>query len=278
MNTVGRQERYKKAFIVVLVAVLLSSCIFIGTVLAWLQQDIMRDTDGILNFGEVDFEIYASGTKITSTKDNANGVTTSSSQELAIPAGSTIRSIDLKIRNTGNIDAIMRVTLSIYYKEYYDTDKYNKVALVIQDGVPTINNGIDIQNDGWVDDFKDGVTAGYTYYNDVISPYTISRLPVNGDGSADVTSSDVTSADVTAHAIPVVSQILIPEAMKNETYFITLTVEGVAYKGNIYQELKDKNEHNSYDIPADAYNSSKDIYAYPFGLPSSLPAGWTAWQ
>ena len=103
MNTVGRQERYKKAFIVVLVAVLLSSCIFIGTVLAWLQQDIMRDTDGILNFGEVDFEIYASGTKITSTKDNANGVTTSSSQELAIPAGSTIRSIDLKIRNTGNI-------------------------------------------------------------------------------------------------------------------------------------------------------------------------------
>ena len=128
MNTVGRQERYKKAFIVVLVAVLLSSCIFIGTVLAWLQQDTTRETEGILNLGEVDFEIYTGGTKITSTKDNANGVTTSSSQELVIPAGSTIRSIDLKIRNTGNIDAIMRVTLNIYYKEYYDTDKYNKVA------------------------------------------------------------------------------------------------------------------------------------------------------
>lgn len=259
MERVRRQDGYKKSFIIVLIVVLLSSCIFIGSVLAWLQQDITRDS-GNNSLGTVDFEIYSGSTKISSIKSTANGVTTTgTSKELAITGSSTIRPVNLTIRNTGTIDAIIRVTLSIYYKD----ENGQNVALILQD-TPNVYNGINIQNDGWVNDFKDNVTSGYVYYNKVINPYTIKRVNTMEDGT-----QNITSQDISANAVPVVTQLLLPSAKASETYYITITVEGVAYKGNIYQELADKNASKPYQIP---------VEAYPFGVPASLPAGWTAWK
>ncbi|MGN0960589.1 MAG: hypothetical protein ACI4PF_00150 [Christensenellales bacterium] len=260
MELTRRQDRYRKSFIIVLIVVLLSSCIFIGSVLAWLQQNTTRESIDTITLGEVDFEIYNGTTKISSIKSTASGVTTiGATQELEVSGTSTIRTVNLSIRNTGTIDAIMRVTLSIYFKDNYN----NKVALVLKD-IPSADTEIAIQNDGWVNDFKDDVTSGYTYYNNVINPYTIRRVINNEDGT-----QTITSQDVTANAVSVLTQLLLPNSMSTTKYYITLTVEGVAYKGNIYQELADKDAGNSYQIP---------VEAYPFGLPESLPATWTAWQ
>lgn len=259
MINIRRQERYKAPFIVVLIAVLLSSCIFIGTMLAWLTQDIARESNDLLNFGEVDFELYLGETKLDTSISNADGTTKVQTSEMEIVGNSTIREINLTVRNTGNIDSIIRTTLSIYTKD----EKNNSVALVIQENL-TLENGVSIQNDGWVNDFKDDVSSGYAYYNSVINPYVIKRVIHNDDGT-----NTVTSQEVSANAVPILSQILVPDSRKNDTYYIKVTVEGVAYKGNIYQELADKNSGYSYSIP---------VEAYPFGIMESLPAGWVAWK
>ena len=62
------------------------------------------------------------------------------------------------------------------------------------------------------------------------------------------------------------TEILVPESMKNTTYYIELTVEGVAHAGNIYQEDADTEQ----DIP---------VEAYPFGiLTEDLLSEWGAWR
>lgn len=255
MNASRRQNNLKTAFVVVLIIVLLSSCLCVGSLLAWLTQDIDRESTDTLTIGQVDFDIYSGNTKISSTKSNSNGVSTSeTTQEVSVTGNSTIRSVNLSIRNTGTVDAIIRVTLSVYRK---DTDG-KKIALHLVDS-PSSNTEIDIQNDGWVNDFKDDVTSGYVYYNNIISPYTIKRVTHSSGGT-----DTITTQDVTANAVSVMSQILVPESMKTETYYISVTVEGVAYKGNIYQELDE--------------NSAVFVEAYPFGTPESLPTGWTAWK
>lgn len=254
----GERNKYKSAFMVVLIAVLLSSCIFIGTVLAWLTQDITRTNENVLNIGSVDFEIYNGAVKISSTKSNHEGVVTGTSQEVSITASSEhISNIEnIKIRNTGTINAIIRVTLSIYTKD----ENNNKVPMIIKSS-PSSSNEINIQNDGWINDFDDDVSSGYVYYNGQIEPYYV-RTSAPKDGS------EVTQ-ELTARAVPVVRMMQIPDSMVGETYYITLTVEGVAYKGNIYQELS---EGANGSIPADG------VDAYPFGLPSTLPSAWTAWE
>lgn len=264
MEKVRGEGTYRKSFLVVLIIVLLSSCIFVGTVFAWLTQKIVRETHDTIVIGTVDFEIYSGNTQLTTLKSTADGVVTvSGTGELTIPTNGsdTIRPVALEIRNTGTIDAIMRVTLSIYYKDINN----NKVSLVLTSSQPTIDNGIKIQNDGWVNDFKDDITSGYVYYNSKISPYY--HTP-----STDVNDTPVagTTQIVTENAVDVVTQILVPTSMIDTTYYITLTVEGVAYKGNIYQELY---ENETAGTPTDI-----PVTAYPFGLPDSLPSGWTGYQ
>lgn len=259
MKETRGQKNNKRAFIVVLVVVLLASCMLIGSVLAWLRQNSVDESNNTIQLGTVDFDIYSGNTNVSSTKSNYNGVTKGSSKEITVSGTTTIRTLNLKIRNTGTVAAIMRVTLSIYYKD----SNGNKVALLIQD-TPSIDNGIAIQNDGWINDFKDGVTSGYTYYNNVINPYTIRTVTHKTDGT-----QTITSQNVTANAVPVITQLLLPSSMASTTYYITIAVEGVAYGGNIYQELEDKDADKDYQIP---------VEAYPFGLPESLPATWTAWK
>lgn len=258
MDNIRRQNGLKRAFVVVLILVLLSSCLFVGSVLAWLTQDIDRDSGNNLKIGSVDFDIYYNNTLVTATKSNADGVTTLTPNEITLGGSGTIRSVDLKIRNTGTIDAIMRVTISIYQKD----SNGNKVLMVLSE-TPTISNSIAIQTDNWVQDLH-GVAGGYMYYNKLINPYTIKRITHNSNGT-----DTVTSQNIAANAVSVVSQICVPSTSSNSTYYMSVIVEGVAYKGNIYQETADKNNNKDYEIP---------VEAYPFGLPETLPSAWTAWR
>lgn len=247
---------------VVLIVVLLTFCVFAGTMIAWLTDRDERDDGGNIHIGSVDFDIYSGGTLITSTKNNAEGIsptdlTTAVSHEVEVAGSTTIRNIDLTIRNTGTVSAIMRVTLSIKYLDAYG----QKVQCLLADNL-TLDNQISINNAGWVNAFagNNTVAAGYTYYNSQIKPYTVKSI--NGSGA-------VTSQDITANEVDVLTQILVPDSMISAKYYITLTVEGVAYSGNIYQEEYDDELGNPSEIP---------VSAYPFGKRENLPATWNAWK
>jgi hypothetical protein len=255
MNKLNTKDNkgYKIILVVVLIVVLLTSCVFIGSILAWLKDRDAPGTEDVITIGSVDFEIYSGENKLTATKQNADGVTTATSAIYEITDVTTIKDVDLTIRNTGTVNAIIRARVRLYYIDAQG----NACTPIIMD-TPVINNSVDIENPGWVNDFK-GVSAGYTYYNSQIKPYTISSI-VNGE---------VSSEDVETNAVSLFTQILVPEAMRTETYYLEVTVEGVAYSGNIYQEeIKAENG----DIPPEG------VGAYPFRLPSSLPASWTAWK
>ena len=53
-----KDKKYRFAFLVVLVVVLLSSCIFVGSVLAWLTDEDIHESNNIIEIGAVDFDIY----------------------------------------------------------------------------------------------------------------------------------------------------------------------------------------------------------------------------
>ena len=259
-------DKYKISFIVVLIVVLLSSCIFIGTVLAWLKDSDTFQSNGVITLGTVDFELYGSGASpITTIKNNYNGVTrTSIETPLTISGNSRDRSFSLSIRNTGTVSAIVRVTLQLYYLD----SNGNRVVLIMTESDPETMSSNYVKMVSplgkWTNDFKGGVTAGYMYCNSQIAPYTISSI-VHNTGGTDT----ITPTAIPENAVTIVSQILVPESMKNQTYYISVTVDGVAYSGNIYQELEDKGNSQSYQIP---------VEAYPFGVPSGLPEAWTAWK
>lgn len=265
MEKVRGNRDYKKAFLVVLIVVLLSSCIFIGTIVAWLKDSEERSSSGNITLGTVDFEIYNGNTKLTTIKSNYNGsVRESAATPLEISGTTRLRSLDLKIRNVGTVSAIIRVTLQIYYVD----SNGNFVTLFLHND-PTLDNQINIvQGEDWINDFKETV-SGYSYYNQQVNPYTVKTINYDEDTGDAI----ITSEAVTANAVSVLSQILTPESKATQTYYVSIAVDGVAYSGNIYQELKDKADSgdnpNSYQIPVDAY---------PFGIPESLPNTWNAWQ
>ena len=251
---------YKRAFIVVLIAVLLSSCVFIGSLLAWLTDFDEFESEGVLEIGKVDFEIYTKNSsnqyvELTTIVDNSTGVTVAqTAQPLEITGSTTIRNFTLAVRNTGTVEAIMRATLQIYYED----DNGVKTTCLLADTF-TLDNQISITNTDWVNDFanNNAVASGYTYYNNVIEPYVISSVDSEG------TIVNETQAD---HEVNILTQILVPEAMKSKTYYVTVRIDGVAHAGNIYQEKSE--------------GSEVAVDAYPFGYLSDdfLNNKWTAWQ
>jgi len=258
---ITKEKKFYKLFLVVLIVVLLSSCIFVGTVLAWLTDEDVFYTENIIDIGSVDFEIYSGTTRLTTVKHNATSssaiIVNSTSSPLAIAGGSTIRNVDLTIRNTGTVSAIIRVTLSIYYID----DNGDRCPCILA-ASSTYDNHISISNSGWVNDFPDSVTTGYTYYNSQIEPYTLRTY--------DEANDSIVTQDITANAVPVITQILVPDSKIDQTYYIEVVqVDGVAYPGNIYQEDLDKTQTGIYEIP---------VTAYPFGHIEDIPASWDAWK
>lgn len=268
------ESQYKRLFLIVLLAVVLSFCVVVGSVVAWLQETQTGGTgDDMITIGVIDFEIYNGSTQMTTRKNEISGLISFTTNEFVIPANasSEIRnSLNLTIRNTGTIDALVRATLEIYYKD----ESGNKHNLYIVTTTPS-NNQISLDNTGWVNDLKDNAAVGYTYYNAKVKPYVQKSLKVivNADGT---TTESLESVEKSENAIKVFSGIRVPSDKKSVNYYATLTVDGIAYAGNIYQEVADKAANKGYDIPAEGqYGTS---YVFPFGVPEGLPSGWTAWE
>lgn len=263
-----RENTMKIPFIVVLTSVVLSFCILIGTVSAWLiKHYTYESTDN--QFGAVEVELYANGNKVLGRYEEVEGVShwvCSTPYEIT---GSTVErtNINLTMRNNGTINALVRTTISIFY---YDENN-NKVLFLLTNSTPTASNQCKLETTDWVYDFGDNnkVSGGYMFYNKQLKPYTIKEISNSTPGGT------ITENTYPANIIKFVDGILLHSSMANTTIYIDVTIDAIAYSGNIYKKIKE------YDDAGKDFLDEIDQNKYgalPYGTIDTLPSDWTAWQ
>ena len=240
-------------WIALLLLVVLCSCLILST-LSWLLKTY-NYFDENSNIGKIEVAIYADGTKVTGTTVEEGGVTRwQCNSPYVVSSGNVLRSLNLKCRNEGTIDALVRATISIYYME-----GTNKSTALIVSTTPTISGTINLDTTNWIKQFpSETVACGYMFLNSKLEPYTTNTI---NDGT--ITPSTNANGEIS-----IVNQILVSEAQKDVVFYVDVTLDAVAYSGNIYQKIED-GETTSADIP---------VYAYPFGTKETLPSAWTAWR
>ena len=94
----------KIPFIIVLITVVLAFCMLVGSVAAWLIKIYnFNSTDN--EIGSVEVELFVNGAKVEGRTENIEGVdrwVCNTPYEIA--SGSTIRNLNIKMRNNGTID------------------------------------------------------------------------------------------------------------------------------------------------------------------------------
>ena len=273
---VQKKERHYWQFIALLVMVVVLSCVLVGSIIAWLEKDYTRESEGV-HLGEVSLSLYANGLEIngtTSEHSDTNGTTWECDNPYLVPVGGKTRTVNLKVRNTGNIDALLRATIRVYM---IGTNNKQITFLLGEPQVITSNAvKIAMNTTGWLQNFPENnqVASGYMYFNSLISPYVL-----NG-------------TTTTANEVSVVSQIVVPDGYENTSIYISLTLDAVAYSGNIYKKISelspanissgtaesvsgDTREYLTFTAPS-GFNTDIPVKAFPFG--QTLPADWTLWQ
>lgn len=247
-----RRAKVNSFWIVLVILVVLCSSLVLST-LAWLNETYYFYDDNS-RIGIVNVSLYADGTKVTGTTTENNGVTTwTCNQPYLVPSGTTSRNLRLKARNEGTISALVRVTISVYYME----NNNKRVALI--SSTPASSGEINMVANNWVTQFPASTVAcGYMFYSTPLEPYTKKSV----DDSGNISSTTNTSGET-----DIVSSITLTALDKDKDYYVDVTIDAVAYAGNIYGKLKN-NQVSSADIP---------VTAYPFGTPETLPDTWTAY-
>lgn len=184
-------------------------CIFgaLDVTLAWLKYRVDIDNTATpSNIGFVDFEIYKGDTKIEGT----DGVYT-----IQCDSSGFYRSAHLSIRNVGDISALLRLEMSIYYLE--GTNKCNLQS----NHVDSIGLNADMVNQYAGNDMVT-IYSGAIYYNKVMQPYNINGVDVTNN-SVDLLTDFNMVAGFDGNA---------------EEFYIDITnVSMIAYTGNIYKKI-----------------------------------------
>lgn len=249
------KSKYNFAFVIVLITVVLCSCFIISITISWLTR-LYNFENNTNQIGSIDIRLYANGTEVTGTYTTTEDVTTwECNQPYEIVGNTNIRdNINLTMRNLGTIDALVRATINIYYLE-----GTNKRTVLLSSGTPTNKGDISLDNAGWINDFPSPTVAcGYVFYNSKVQPYYNKTL--NGE--------NIVSTPVLDNEISIINQILVSDLDKNVTFYVDVTLDAIAYDGNIYKKIEN-NQTSPTDIP---------VYALPFGTKESLPELWTAWR
>lgn len=268
---------YKISFLIVLITVVLSFCICVGSVVAWLRVDYIRRSDS-LELGTVKLALYNGSTEVKGTTVT-NGEVTSTYATVTIPASSgNIRTLGIKVRNMGTIDCLVRARFNIYY---YENDG-NRSTILLSETAKTIEttdmnghskfvNYASIDNSGWILRLpglpqNPEVPATYTtaafgelFYNNKISPYIHTVIDDGGN---------ISSETVDNNAKTIISSITTVDSEKDRTLYIDITVDAISYSGNIYRKTENPS-FTQVDVP---------VEAYPFGSKDKLPSNWTAWK
>lgn len=248
---------YKISFLIVLTIVVLSFCICVGSVAAWLRVDYTRRSEG-LELGTVKLELWDGSTQINGT-NVSNGEVISTHATLTIPTSANVtRLLGVKVRNVGTISCLVRVQFKIYYKEY-DNDE---VVVLLNTTAGTTNNinYASIDHSGWIAKLPNSnVAAGELYFNSQLAPYVSTTIDDNGN---------ITNETISNNAKNIISSITTVDSEKTRVLYMDITADAIAFSGNIYKKTEDPN-YDTTDVP---------VEAYPFGLKSELPAGWTAYK
>lgn len=245
-----RKKTKLNSFLVVLIVLLvLCSCLIFST-LAWLEETYV-ETDDNSNIGLIDVVLYANGSPVVA-QVGLNGETYFDAYEVS--SGSTSRSLNLKMRNEGNIDAIVRVKVCVYYME----NDNKRVPLIVASS-PSDGTIVLGTSSTWVRQFPvENVASGYMFYNAKLESYTTRYTD----------EDDITTSTNALGEASIIDTIVVSESQKDTKLYVDVSVDAVAYSGNIYKKIEN-NEKTLEDIP---------VYAYPFGTKEDLPSSWTAWK
>ena len=268
---------YKISFLIVLITVVLSFCICIGSVAAWLRIDYISRSES-LELGTVKLALYNGSVEVKGTTVTSGSVT-STHATVAIPASDAVtRNLGIKVRNMGTIDCLVRAQFNIYY---YENDG-NRVTILLSESAKTVEvnelnghnyyvNYAKIDNSGWILKLpglpqNPEVPSSYTtaafgelFYNSKLSPYKHTVIDDSGN---------ITTETVDNNAKIIISSITTVDSEKSRELYIDITVDAIAYSGNIYKKTE-KQGYTSVDVP---------VEAYPFGSKDKLPSTWTAWR
>ena len=281
--------------IALLILVVVLSCTLVGSVLAWLERDYTRTSELDTNpdtynvhLGEVELSLYANDSLVSgnvSDHTTDNGQTWECTNPYKLPTTGTIREVNLKVRNTGNIDAILRANIRVYMVDGENrqiTLLLGEPAVLTPDGVHTpytpairVAMDMDTTTTGWLQNFPDNnqVASGYMYYNSKILPYN-----VNG-------------SDVSANEVTIISNIAVPAGYENAEIYVSVTLDAVAWAGNIYRKISqlcpanitetsragDSRLYLTFTPPADnQFVTEIPVKAFPFG--TTIPADWRIWR
>ena len=266
------KKGYKISFLIVLIAVVLSFCICIGSVLAWLRVGYTSSSEGLV-LGSVKLELYNGSINIIGTHIETDNDVNSNHYTIEIPASeNATRELGVRVRNVGTIDCLVRATISLYYTENNGdsdgdgVDEIRKVPLKLinsSDTIPATTSdgfmGIKISHADWIPKFPNAsISVGELYYNEKLQPYMLSSIDDDGV---------ITSSEVTGNAKYIISSITTHESEKSRTLYMDVTVDAIAYSGNIYKKIAN-DETSPQDIP---------VMAYPFGEVTYLPEDWDAY-
>lgn len=258
MDIRRRKEINYFLIVLVIIVVLCSSLIF--STIAWLQETYNFE-DNNSKIGKIDVCLYANNTKITGTV-NAEGKWTCDTPYEISPSTSTIRTLNLKMRNEGTIDALVRVTIDVYFME-----NNNKRTALLTTSTPTAVGTISLDTNGWIKQFpSENVACGYMYYNSKLPSYYTKVIAEDGT----ITEGTNAGGDVS-----IVDEILVSESQKDTTFYVDVTVDAVSYSGNVYKKINGKTESEIANIVG---SDDLPVLAYPFGKLDTLPNDWIAWQ
>lgn len=254
-----RRRREINYFLIVLVilVVLCSSLVF--STISWLQETYTR-SDNNVNIGKIDVCLYANNTKITGTIGEDGKWTCDTPYE--ITAGSTIRTLNLKMRNEGTIDALVRVTVNVYFME-----NANKRTALIVSTTPTVDGTITLDTTGWIKQFpSENVACGYMFYNSKLPSYYTKTTQEDGS---------ITSGTNTDGEVSIINQIMVSNDQKDTPFYVDVNIDAVSYSGNVYKKIEGK---TSSEITALVGSDDLPVLALPFGKLETLPDEWTAWR
>lgn len=252
-----RQSKFKPLWIV-LILVVLCSCLCVST-LAWLTKYYEYNDDNS-HIGKIDIAIYANGVKVTGSSQTIDGVTRYTVDSPYESSGGLTRNLNLKIRNEGTIDALVRATISIYYLEN------NNKSVAISKSTPTLVGQVSMTSTNWITDFKTDALCGNMYYNSKLEPYV--QKTTNTDGT-------ISETNVANREISVVDSIVVSSEQSTTKFYVDLTVDAVAYNGNIYKQTNGLTQNQIDNLVG---TPDLPVLAYPFGSKDTLPSTWTAWQ
>lgn len=201
LDTIQLHKKNKAVLFTVLSAVFLAIVLATSLTLAVLT-DLFTDTSNP-NIGEISAGLYTNGgsTLISGTYDETEGYLIGSPILVTMPSsvGGTT-ALDLYVKNTGTINALVRIQLSIYQPTATEEDP-QALATTAQ---------LALSNTGWINDFPSaGSWYLYSYYNSVLAPNT----PV--------------SIGATLEALN--------NTLLNENVELMIRVDMIAHSGNAYQ-------------------------------------------